>query len=69
MKQYYQSLEVCKMENLYADLCEMGERATRKNKLGIKMVPDVLGLRDKTEEELKERGSLAGLLEKWDSEK
>ncbi len=57
------------MEYLYADLCEMGERATRENEQGIKMVPDVLNLREKTEKELKERGSLVKLLEKWDSEK
>lgn len=53
------------MEILYADLCEMGERATRENVLGTKLVPDVLGLREKAEDELKKRGSLAGLLEKW----
>lgn len=53
------------MEVLYADLCEMGERATRENVLGIKLVPDVLGLRQKTEDELKKRGSIIVLLEKW----
>ncbi|MCJ8008128.1 hypothetical protein ACFFF5_10860 [Lederbergia wuyishanensis] len=53
------------MEILYADLCEMGERATRENSLGIKLVPDVLELRKKTEDELRKRGSLEGLLEKW----
>ena len=53
------------MEILYADLCEMGERATRENSLGVKLVPNVLALREKTETELEKRGSLAGLLEKW----
>lgn len=53
------------MVNLYADLCEMGERATRENILGIKLVPDVLGLRAKTETELEKRGKLEELLEKW----
>lgn len=53
------------MEILYADLCEMGERATRDNVLGIKLVPNVLGLREKTESELEKRGSLIGLIEKW----
>lgn len=57
------------MENLYADLCEMGERATRENGQGIKIVPDVLSLREKTEKELERRGTLAGLLDKWNSEK
>lgn len=53
------------MEILYADLCEMGERATRENSLGVKLVPNVLALREKTETELEKRGSLTGLLEKW----
>lgn len=53
------------MDILYADLCEMGERATRENVLGIKLVPDVFGLRAKTETELQKRGTLEGLLEKW----
>lgn len=53
------------MDMLYADLCEMGERATRENDLGIKLVPNVLGLREKTETELEKRGKLAELLEKW----
>lgn len=53
------------MENLYADLCEMGERATRENILNIKLVPDVLNLREKTEAELEKRGTLQYLLEKW----
>lgn len=53
------------MDILYADLCEMGERATRENVLGIKLVPDVLELRQKTETELQKRGTLAELLEKW----
>lgn len=53
------------MDILYADLCEMGERATRENVLGIKLVPNVLGIREKTETELTKRGTLAGLLEKW----
>lgn len=53
------------MDILYADLCEMGERATRENVLGIKLVPDVLGLRGKTETELQKRGKLEELLEKW----
>lgn len=57
------------MEILYADLCEMGERATRENTLGIKLVPDVLGLREKTEVELEKRGTLAALLEKWNPTK
>lgn len=55
------------MDTLYADLCEMGQRATRENTLGIKLVPDVLELRQKTEKELERRGTLAGLLEKWNS--
>ncbi|MDR7856070.1 hypothetical protein [Tissierella sp.] len=53
------------MDILYADLCEMGERATRENILGIKLVPDVFELRQKTEAELEKRGKLAALLEKW----
>ena len=53
------------MDILYADLCEMGERATRENVLGIKLVPNVLGIREKTETELTKRGTLEGLLEKW----
>ena len=53
------------MDSLYADLCEIGVRATRENVLGIKLVPDVLGLREKTETELKKRGTLDGLIEKW----
>jgi len=55
------------MDTLYADLCEMGQRATRENTLGIKLVPDVLELRQKTEKELERRGTLVGLLEKWNS--
>lgn len=54
------------MDILYADLCEMGERATRENNLDVKLVPNVFGLREKTEKELSKRGTLAGLLEKWD---
>ena len=57
------------MDILYADLCEMGERATRENVLGIKLVPDVLGLREKTEAELERRGVLEELLEKWNPTK
>lgn len=53
------------MEILYADLCEMGQRATRDNVLDIKLVPDVLGLREKTEAELEKRGFLQELLTKW----
>ncbi|SMB95301.1 hypothetical protein SAMN00017405_0372 [Desulfonispora thiosulfatigenes DSM 11270] len=53
------------MEILYADLCEMGERATRENSLGIKLVPTVLNLREKVEIELEKRGTLAGLLDQW----
>ena len=53
------------MDTLYADLCEMGERATKENAQGIKLVPNVLQLREKTEVELKKRGSLDALLEKW----
>lgn len=53
------------MEILYADLCEMGERATRENTLGIKLVPNVLGLREKTEAELEKRGTLTELIDKW----
>lgn len=53
------------MDILYADLCEMGERATRENVLGIKLVPDVLGLREKTEAELTKRGTLLDLINKW----
>lgn len=57
------------MDILYADLCEMGERATRDNVLGTKLVPDVLGLREKTEAELKKRVKLEELLEKWNPTK
>jgi hypothetical protein len=57
------------MDILYADLCELGERATRENDLGIKLVPTILGIREKTEAELEKRGTLAGLLEKWNSNK
>lgn len=57
------------MDILYADLCEMGERATRENVLGIKLVPDVLELREKTETELEKRGVLKELLEKWNPTK
>jgi len=57
------------MDILYADLCEMGERATRENVLGIKLVPDILGLREKTEAELERRGVLEKLLEKWNPTK
>lgn len=53
------------MDTLYADLCEMGERATRENSLGIKLVPTILGIRDKTEVELEKRGKLTELIEKW----
>lgn len=53
------------MDILYADLCEMEQRSTRENVLGIKLVPDVLELREKTEAELEKRGVLKGLLEKW----
>lgn len=53
------------MDILYADLCEMGERATRENTQGIKLVPSVLQLQEKTEAELQKRGSLADLVEKW----
>lgn len=53
------------MDILYADLCEMGERATRENDLGIKLVPTIMQIREKTEIELEKRGSLIGLLEKW----
>lgn len=53
------------MEILYADLCEMGQRSTRENALDIKLVPDVLGLREKTEAELEKRGVLQELLTKW----
>lgn len=53
------------MDILYADLCELGERATRENSLGIKLVPTILGIRDKTEVELEKRGKLTELIEKW----
>ena len=53
------------MDTLYADLCEMGERATRENAQGIKLVPSVLQLREKTEAELQKRGSLTELVEQW----
>lgn len=55
------------MDTLYADLCEMGERATRENVLGIKLVPNVLNLREKTEAELVKRNSLVELVEKWNT--
>lgn len=55
------------MDTLYADLCEMGQRATRENTLGIKLVPDVLELRQKTEKELERRGVLSQLIEQWNS--
>lgn len=57
------------MDILYADLCEMGQRATRENILGIKLVPDVLELRKQTEAELEKRGVLKDLLEKWNPTK
>lgn len=57
------------MDILYADLCEMGQRATRENVLGIKLVPDVLELRHKTETELQKRGVLEELLGKWNPTK
>lgn len=57
------------MDILYADLCEMGQRSTRENVLGIKLVPDVLELRKQTETELEKRGVLKELLEKWNPTK
>lgn len=53
------------MVTLYADLCEMGERATRENVLGLIVVPNVLDLPNKVEAELEKRGSLKRLLEMW----
>lgn len=51
------------MVELYADLCEIRQRATRENTQGIVLVPSFL--RTKVEAELEKRGILGELIIEW----
>ena len=51
------------MVELYADLCEIRQRATRENNKGIVLVPSFL--RGKVENELEKRGLLNKLITEW----
>ena len=54
------------MVELYADLCEIRQRATRENTKGIILVPSFL--RQQVEDMLEKRRKLGELIVEWNEE-